>query len=125
MSYTLSDYLPVIALGAVILAVIVCVRMLSSWRKRRDGLRRTVYTYTAGRQWNGTTQELRRLIGFHGLLHITCVAVDYEAVGKIIDGTHDEDDVHDRIGRFIVHEQPEGHPEDTGNGWRFRYTKRR
>lgn len=125
MGYTLSDYLPVIALGVAVLAVMVCVIMLSRWQKRRDGLRRTVYMYTAGRQWNGTTQELRRLISFRGLLHITCVALDYEAVGKIIDGTHDSDEVHDRIGIFIVHEQPKDSPEDTGNGWLFRYSKRR
>lgn len=123
-AYTFSDYLPVIGLAVVALLVIVCIVMVRTRQERRDALRRTIYEFTAGRRWQGDAVELRRLVRFRGFGHIACVIVSYDAVGKIIDGTHDEDDVHDRIGAYIVHEKPDGDPEDTGHDWRFHYIPR-
>lgn len=123
-AYSLADYLPVIGLGVIALIVIIGAVMIRVRQERRDSLRRAIYEYTAGRRWRGEPLELRRLVRFRGFGHISCVIVSYDAVGKIIDGTHDEDDVHDRIGSYIVHEKPDGNPEDTGHDWRFHYVPR-
>lgn len=110
-------------LALVAIAVIGCVYLyVSHVRSRRDRWRRSIYGLTEGHRHDGTSQELRRLVKFHGWTHITTVTISYDATQRITSGELDDDEALDRIAS-IIGMVPDGDPIDGTDVWEFHYVR--
>lgn len=95
-------------------------RMLVEFIWDRQRARRAVYRVTAGHDWHGDKNELRRTVRFRGFWRVKAVMLPVDACGEINAERVDVDDIHRQIGR-IIGEAPADAPRHTRGGWEFPY----
>lgn len=96
-------------------------RMLVEFIWDRQRLRLAVYRVTAGHDWHGDKNELRRTVRFRGFWRVKSVRLPVDACGEINTERLDVDDAHRQLSK-IVGEPPVDAPRRSARGgWEFRF----